>query len=72
MDDVPLVQSVDTDGKTADPIIDGLRAPWWYFGERYWAGTDNRTSPLYRPVTILTFALTYNLVCAPLLPREPS
>lgn len=70
MDDVPLVQSVDTDGKTADPIIDGLRAPWWYFGERYWAGTDSRTSPLYRPVTILTFALTYNLVCAPLLPRD--
>ncbi len=66
LDDVFLAQGTDPQGNP-DPILDGLRAPWWYFGERYWEGT-NTTTVLYRPVTILSFALIYNLIAAPFLP----
>lgn len=68
LDDVFLVQSVDPHGQP-DPIIEGMRAPWWYFTQRYWEGT-NTTTVLYRPLTILSFALTYNLIAAPLLPAS--
>jgi tetratricopeptide (TPR) repeat protein len=68
MDDTLIVKATLPDGKP-DPVIHGLRAPWYYFGQRYWAGTDN-TSVLYRPVTILSYALTYNLLAAPFLPAE--
>lgn len=65
LDDVFLVQSLDPQGQP-DPIIRGMHAPWWYFGQRYWEGT-NSTTTLYRPLTILSFALTYNLIAAPFL-----
>ncbi|MEZ5962304.1 MAG: hypothetical protein R3F56_00530 [Planctomycetota bacterium] len=68
LDDVFLAQSTDPQGRP-DPVIAGLRPPWWYFGQRYWEGT-NTTTVLYRPVTILSFALTYNLIAAPLLPAS--
>ncbi|MFQ5504157.1 MAG: hypothetical protein ACE5F1_05065, partial [Planctomycetota bacterium] len=62
MDDAPLAQSVDQE-QQPDEIIAGMRAPWWYFGQRYWAGVDNY-SALYRPVTVFSFALVYNWVGA--------
>lgn len=68
LDDVFLVQSVDPQGQP-DPVIHGMHAPWWYFGQRYWEGTNTSTT-LYRPLTILSFALTYNLISAPFLPAS--
>jgi tetratricopeptide (TPR) repeat protein len=72
MDDVPLAQSVDfsMDPKgVPDEVIHGWRAPWWYFGKRYWEGTPNN-SVLYRPVTVLSFAWTYNSVSGPFFRQE--
>ena len=58
--DDTLAQSVAPSGQ-ANPVIAGWRAPWSHFGERYWEGYQNG-SVLYRPITIWSYALTYNLV----------
>jgi tetratricopeptide (TPR) repeat protein len=67
MDDAGLAQSVDHLGQP-DKVISQWHAPWWFFGQRYWEGVANE-SVLYRPVTILSYALTYHAV-ARWLPTE--
>ena len=63
--DDTLAQSVTPTAQSApgqaNPVITGWRAPWAHFGERYWEGYENG-SVLYRPVTMWSYALTYNLV----------
>lgn len=60
MDDAALAQSVDAAGRP-DQVIAEWHAPWWFFGHRYWHGVANQ-SVLYRPVTVLSYALTYHAV----------
>ena len=61
MDDAPLAQSVDQDGKP-DRVVAEFHGPWWFLGQRYWAFTGNDTSVLYRPVTVASYAYTYQLL----------
>ncbi|MCA8955768.1 MAG: hypothetical protein KDC87_06830 [Planctomycetes bacterium] len=65
--DDTLAQSL-TSKQVPNDAIATLHAPWWYFGQHYWAG-EERDSRLYRPVTILGYAWTYHLLCRPFLPE---
>ncbi len=68
LDDASFAQAVGPDGKPHQ-VIAGLKEPWWYFGQKYTAGSA-AASFEYRPTTILSFALVYNLIAAPLLPAN--
>jgi tetratricopeptide (TPR) repeat protein len=47
------------DSGEVNPTISSWRAPWRFFGEGYWAAVDSELDPVYRPVTVLTYALVY-------------
>lgn len=56
-DDRFVVMAVRDDGQR-NPMVAELRPLGDYFGTNYWHGTD-ATDVLYRPVTILSYALVY-------------
>lgn len=51
-----------------DPVIGTLHSPAFYFSKFYW-WVEYVNDGLYRPLTIYTYALTYNLVSAPFFGR---
>jgi hypothetical protein len=58
-----------TNGGKPDRLVAELHSPTTYFTTQYWHG-EEQDSRLYRPVTIYSYALTYNLIAKPLLAPE--
>jgi tetratricopeptide (TPR) repeat protein len=56
LDDSAVARSLHPNGRP-NPLIAELQPLGRYFNSHYWAGTREK-SPLYRPMTILSFALT--------------
>ncbi len=63
MDDQPLAESLQREHGTddTDEAIGKWQSPIFYFSHHYWY-PHQPTGGLYRPVTVWSFALTYNLV----------
>ncbi len=70
MDDQPLAESVQRElgPNVVDPVVGEWHSPLFYFSHHYWYPHQPKGA-LYRPVTVWSFALTFNLV-GRLLPRE--
>ncbi|HHI78958.1 MAG TPA: hypothetical protein ENK02_03170 [Planctomycetes bacterium] len=60
LDDAAVASSRHLSGRP-NPLVAELQPLGRYYGAHYWAGTRER-SPLYRPTTILSFALTRALL----------
>ncbi len=69
MDDEPLAKSVVVKGGEPDPLISHLQRPQFYFHQYYW-WPERGNDELYRPVTVYSYALTYNLITKPFLPAD--
>jgi len=63
MDDQPLAESVQREHGpvVTDPAVGEWQSPLFYFSHHYWY-PHHEEGGLYRPVTVWSFALTYNLV----------
>ena len=64
MDDQPLAESVQRElrtGPATDPAVGEWQSPAFYFTHNYWY-PHHSDGALYRPATIWSYALTYNLV----------
>lgn len=63
MDDQPLAESLQREHGPAvtDPVVGEWHSPLFYFQHHYWYPHQAK-GELYRPVTVWSFALTYNLV----------
>ena len=60
LDDAGLASATAPNGQPNRVIAD-WHAPWWFFGQRYWEGTDN-PSVLYRPMSVMSYGMTYQLL----------
>ncbi|MHC4850832.1 MAG: tetratricopeptide repeat protein [Planctomycetota bacterium] len=71
MDDEPLAKSVTVKHGVPDPMIAGPDWAWpqTCFQKYYW-WPERGNDELYRPVTVYSYALTYNLVSKPFLSPE--
>ncbi|MHC4850831.1 MAG: tetratricopeptide repeat protein [Planctomycetota bacterium] len=63
LDDQPLAESVQREfgQEMTDPVVGEWRSPLFYFSHHYWH-PHQPAGALYRPVTVWSFALTYNLI----------
>ncbi len=68
MDGATLAKGTTAAG-TPRPYFDDHLAPGHYFAKHYWA-SSGAYDGLYRPVTVYSFALTYNLLSRPFLSPE--
>lgn len=59
LDDRLVAMGTRDDG-TQNPYVGALRAPWDYFTSGWWSGSG-RADTLYRPVTVLSYALGHAL-----------
>ncbi len=69
MDDEPLAKSVVVKTGEPDPVMEQWQSPLFYFQTYYW-WPERGNDGLYRPVTVYSYALTYNLISKPFLPPE--
>lgn len=69
MDDEPLAKSVVVKTGDPDPVIAEWHGPVFYFTMYYW-WPERGNDGLYRPITVWSYALTYQLISKPFLSPE--
>jgi hypothetical protein len=55
------IAAMGRDGDWVRPEVEELQAPWTYFALPYWPPRNIGDDKLYRPITVLTFALRHAL-----------
>ena len=66
MDDRVVVKAV-RDGGVPNPMVAELQPLGEYFTTPYWVDGEVGNDPLYRPLTVLSYALTYKFLSRPLI-----